>query len=65
MRSHLRSGALIVAAALLLSGCMGWMVGGPHHGHWNDDERSYGPGYRCSEQQRGDTAAGPPCPYRR
>jgi hypothetical protein len=67
MIRHVQTALLLAATLALLSGCVGWahpMGGGPHHGRW-DDDRPYGPGYRCSDEQRAGTPGQPPCPYRR
>lgn len=62
--------ALTLAAAVLLSGCIGWMGHppgyGPHH-RWNDDAdgRPYGPGYRCVDEDGNPIPGREPCPYRR
>jgi hypothetical protein len=69
MLRHLRAGLLALGLAALLAGCMGWahpMWGG--HNRWDDDHPHYGPGSRCTEEQRTAGAAGSggaPCPYER
>ena len=68
MLTTIRTVALALAAALLLSGCIGWMGHppgyGPHH-RWDDgaDGRPSGPGYRCTEEERAEGRR--PCPYNR